>query len=155
MNAVNGGQRVPQLDEIMGAMMENLKLSATDLLNYFHHLKYEHGLHEDNEGHENRFDEAYDFFKEDIGGNQCDPKHCIFVKMHYRDRSTDKVGDDKSFGVLLETLAMIHCFIFHSYDVNRLTKDEREDIDRKVKMATNARDDEKGADMEKSSRWSC
>ena len=146
MDAVNDGDTAPKLDDIMSSQMKKENISTTKLLDYFHHLKYDHGLHDDNKGHEIRFDEAYDFFTESIGGNRCDVNQCIFVKMHYRDRFADKKEEFENVENLMDKMAMIHCYILHSYDINRLTKEERDVIDREVEDVIKSRDDEKQID---------
>ena len=93
------------------------------LLDHLHHLKYDHALTD--ERYPSRFDAAYEYFKESIKGDECDVNKCIFVQIHYRDRSMDTKQEEESAGVLMDTMAMIHCYFLHSFHINRLTKKER------------------------------
>lgn len=116
---------IQQLVESVNTVLSQYNHTVTDLLDIIHHLKYEHGLDDD----DLRFDAAYDFFKKSIGSKPCDVKQCPFVRMHYRDRSTVHRAITKYGGVLIDTISMIHSYLLHSFDINRLTKEERKTVD--------------------------
>ena len=90
-----------------------------------HHLKYEHNIDRDDA----LFDSAYKFFTESMK-NECDIDKCTLVDHHYRDRDQPvhhqemEVTED----LLMDSMAMVHCYFLHSFDTQRLTKTERQSI---------------------------
>ena len=72
-------------------------------------------------------------------GNHCDVNDCEHVKRHYSDRrrrqrhyDNDQMVDHKH-EQLLDTISMIHCYFVHSFDIDRLTKEERERVKQEAK----------------------
>ena len=99
--------------------------TISDLLDDSHHLKYEHGIDRD----DTLFDAAYDYFKDITTENGCNIDKCRIVERHYRDRSRrGTVQKEHDSDLLLDTMSMIHCYFLHSFDTQRLTKDERDQI---------------------------
>ena len=138
---------------VLDAVMEKFDYSATKLLDDVHHLKYGHGIDSD----DTKFDEAFAFFNDSLQEYECDINKCPFVKRHFRDRGLDQgkmetmkdhtMNDD----VLLDAMAMIHCYFVHSYDINRLTKEERDRVDEALSSNVTEDDEEKlGEDMRRS-----
>ena len=135
-------------DEIMSYVVESIKsLESTDavhpdlgdilekkynvvqLLDAVHHLKYDHGVDENDD----KFDEIFGFFNESETENECDVNECEHVQRHYRDRRRrwqPKYGDhvDHEHELLLDIVAMIHCYFVHSFHIDRFTKNERNQI---------------------------
>ena len=100
--------------------------SVTHLLDDFHHLKYEHNIDQDDA----LFDSAYEFFKDSMSGNGCDVDVCPFLERHRRDRGQpddDSKGDEVD-SLIMDTLSMIHCYLLHSYETQRFSKEERQRI---------------------------
>ena len=129
-------------------VIENLKsvvnkhdYSGTKLLDDLHHLQYDHDLRND----DTKFDEAFEFLRDCTSGNGCNVNHCPFMVRHYRERgreggSLHEPDDD----VLIDIMAQIHCYLLHSFDVDRLTKEERDRVDMElsVGIGVNSLDDD-------------
>lgn len=117
--------------ESIRAIFNEHNYTVTDLLNDVHHLKYEHGVDSDDE----KFDEIFRFLTDVLSGNPCIVSECQYLQRHYRERgalkneykltSSDDINDD----VLMNTMSMIHCYFIHSFDLNRLTKQERDRVE--------------------------
>ena len=123
-----------------------VQYSATKLLDDLHHLKTEHGIHDDDA----QFDTAFEFFKECTSEKGCDINQCPLIRRHYRDRNVSFVSggavnsDNQTDEVLLDTVAMIHCYLLHSFDINRLTKEERDSIETQLSYGISLEDNQKG-----------
>ena len=106
--------------------------SVIPLLDALNHLKCDHGVDE----HDDEFDKIFAFFEASMTGNHCDVNDCEHVKRHYSDRRRRQlhIGPDHDHVAdhereqLLDTIAMIHCYFVHSFDIDRLTKEERERV---------------------------
>ena len=123
---LKGSDAVYCKDIVMG-VFDECEYSATKLLDDFHHLKYEHCLHEDDE----KFDNAFAFFNEDSGGCICHHiSECQYVKRHYRKRGELPIHsqEDNQETLLMDVVAMIHSYFIHSFEINRLRKEERQRI---------------------------
>eukprot|EP01084_Bolivina_argentea_P027690 51450_1 len=92
------------------------------LLNDFHHIKYEHNVEKDVE----KFDQVFDSLP-----HRCNIKTCKYLMYHYRDRtqvdksyanSPNDNDNIKEYG--LNLICRVHTYLFHSYDLNKLTKAE-------------------------------
>ena len=111
------------------------KYSVVQLLDAMQHLKYEHGVDQNDD----KFDEIYDFFKYSMKGKDCDINECKHALRHYSERrrhdheEQHDHSDDYKHELLLSTMAMIHCYFVHSFDIDRLTKEERERVKYEVK----------------------
>ena len=117
--------------ETLKSIIEKYQYCATKLLDDLHHLQYEHRLNDDDA----KFDEAFHFFKNCMPENGCNVNECPFVMRHYRVRGReDDVYHNGTDGVLLDTLAQIHCYLFHSFDINRLTKEERDRVNMELSV---------------------
>ena len=111
------------------------KYSVIPLLDALNHLKCDHGVDENND----EFDKIFAFFEASLTGNHCDVNDCEHVKRHYSDRRRrqrhyqyDQMVDHKH-EQLLDTISMIHCYFVHSFDIDRLTKEERERVKQEAK----------------------
>ena len=56
--------------------------SVTKARDDLHHLKYDHGLDDDDDA----FDIAFEFFKDCTVESGCDVTECQYVARYYRDR---------------------------------------------------------------------
>ena len=111
--------------EAVKSVIQEYQYSASKLLDDIHHLQYEHRLLDD----DTKYDAAYDFFKDALSEKGCNVNECPFMVRHYRERGRERVvhrevGDD----LVSDIMANIHCFLLHSYDINRLTKEERDQV---------------------------
>ena len=126
-------------------IFESHNYSVTDILNDVHHLKYEHGV----DGDDEKFDEIFAFLSDGLTGRTCTVTDCVHIRRHHRDRGTPPKefavteSDDVDDTVLMDTMAMVHCYFVHSFDLNRLTKEERDRIDTELSIGTGLEDDEK------------
>ena len=113
-----------QIAQSLISSLDEHDYSVTKLLDDLHHLKYEHNI----DGNDDRFDAAYDFFKDSMTGNVCDIDKCPFIQRHHRDRGRQRNVhqiEDKE-DLLMDTMAMIHCYFLHSFETQRFTKEERQ-----------------------------
>ena len=111
-----------QSDGIQSLMEEN-DYSVTKLFDAIHHLKYDHGI----DRNDALFDAAYDYFKDSSPELGCDMEKCPFFQRHHRDRGA--VDDEhKDDDLLMDTMSMMHCYLLHSYDTQRFSKEERQNI---------------------------
>eukprot|EP01084_Bolivina_argentea_P256210 431273_1 len=89
----------------------------TDLLNDFHHIKYEHGVEDDVD----KFDHIF----RSSSYQNCNISNCKYLKHHYRDRTQISVqNDNTSNSYSSNLLSRVHTYFTHSYDLNKLTVDE-------------------------------
>ena len=143
-----------QFMKSLSTVMDEYDYSATKLLDDFHHLKYGHGLNED----DTKFDAAFQFFTDSIIENECDVNQCHLMQRHYRDRGQPLLsrgvvdGDTVNDEVLMDIMAMVHCYFIHSFDLHRLTKAERETVEMESSYGT-ALDDEQKGDSENDDLW--
>ena len=108
--------------------------SATMLLNDLDHFQYEHGVDRD----DMTCDAAHAFFTDFASWTGCKVTDCPFVLRHHRERgrlqgvgghSVDTDSDeDLRAETLLDIMALIHCHFIHCFDLNRLSKSERESV---------------------------
>ena len=115
----------PFTNNLIRNLEEKYSDKVIELLDAVHHLKYEHAVDED----DYKFDEIFEFFQKSLTGKHCDVNECIHVQRHYGDRRRRRyihghMGHEHD--LLLDTIAMIHCYFVHSFDIDRLTKEERE-----------------------------
>ena len=133
-----------QINQILDDMMSKHQYSPTKLLDDFYHLRSEHKIDDD----DTRFDAAFDFFKECSPEKRCDITRCPLMRRHYRDRncvfwSGDQVDNEvEADHVFVDTVAMIHCHLLHSFDINRLTKEERDRVEVQARHEVNADDED-------------
>ena len=119
--------------------------TVTDILNDVQHLKYEHGV----DGDDEKFDEIFAFFSAALSDTPCPVTDCVHIRRHHRDRAapqnefTVSNGNDVNDAVLLDTMAMVHCYFVHSFDLNRLTKEERDRVDMECTDGIGLDDDQK------------
>ena len=124
-------------------IFEEHNYTVTDVLNDVHHIKYEHDV----DGDDAKFDEIYSFFS--AASTNCSVTKCVHIRRHHRDRGTPQNeftstnDDDADDTVLMDTMAMVHCYFVHSFHLNRLTKEERDRVD--MRGGTQSDDDEKNA----------
>lgn len=115
-----------ELAQSLSAIANEYGYTITKLIDDLHHLKYEHNMFDNDD----RFDAAYDFFKDTMSGNGCDIDNCPFIERHYRDRGRAPIEHkmEEQDHLLMDILSMIHCYFLHSFDTERFTKEERERI---------------------------
>eukprot|EP01084_Bolivina_argentea_P264922 448923_1 len=100
----------------------------TDLLNDYHHIKYFHNA----DNNDNIFAKIYEYCTNHIQ-IACNVSKCKLVQRHYRDRSTPSnqyIFEHHNDNYKIELISRIHVYFIHSYDINRLTLDEIELIDK-------------------------
>ena len=124
--------------ESVRSIFDQHNYGITDLLNDLHHLKYDHKIDADDV----RFEEAFRFFTGSGQHRVCRVSECGYIRRHHRDRSALRKQHsvktvDLNDGLLLDTMALIHCYLVHSLDVDRLTQSERD----RVQKATKHSDD--------------
>ena len=126
-------------------LFEEHNYTVTDVLNDVHHIKYEHNVDADDQ----KFDEIYSFISTALSGKPCTVTSCVHVRRHHRDRGAPQnesnvdVEEDVNDTVLMDSMAMVHCYFVHSFDLNRLTKEERDRVDMECSGGVRADDDEK------------
>jgi len=144
-------QEQSQFVDSIQSIFDQHNYCLADLLNDLHHLKYDHKV----DANDLRFDDAFHFFTDST--NPCHLNHCPFVGRHHRDRGAlpnhdapnmltpndmaTKPRADASNGhhvdvqstILLDTMAEIHCYFVHSFDLHRLTAAERLEVDHRLK----------------------
>ena len=126
-------------------IFEDHNYTVTDVLNDVHHIKYHHGVDADDE----KFDEIYAFISTALSNESCPVSNCIHIRRHHRDRGTPpkefsmNSNDDVHDIVLMDTMAMVHCYFVHSFDLNRLTKEERDRVEMECSDDVRTDDDEK------------
>eukprot|EP01084_Bolivina_argentea_P266586 452186_1 len=110
-------------NNIINKIFPDTHYSYIDLLNDFHHIKYDH--HTNDKTHE--FDAFYEylFANEDI--LKCEISFCVGATRHYTRRryipSVSATNDIKrAYG--LNLVDRIHTYFVHSYDINMLTPEE-------------------------------
>ena len=110
------------LTQSLNSILEQHDHSIIKLMDDLHHLKYEHGIDRDDV----LFDTAYDFFTENNTENLCDIGDCPFYMRYHGDRGQqeDQLQEDGD-AVLLDIMSMIHCYLLHSYETQRFSKEER------------------------------
>ena len=105
--------------------LEKEQYDVVQLLNHFHFLKYHYKL----DDKDDEFDKICDFFKESMTGNECDVNECEHVRRHYRNRGgRDPIGQETGYNLLIDTVSMIHCYFVHSFDIDRFSKAERQQL---------------------------
>ena len=120
--AKNAEFEMMQSDSLNSIFNEH-NYGVTELLNDFHHLKYEHNLQDDDDA----FDSAFNFTLDGTTETVCYVNECPLVQRHYRVRG--RSDNDQNDEFLADTMAMIHCYFVHSFDLSRLTKEERDKVD--------------------------
>eukprot|EP01084_Bolivina_argentea_P077879 141329_1 len=100
--------------------------SNTDLLNDFHHIKYDHKA----DNNDIQFNQIYTFFIEKIK-DICKQKQCKHIQQHFLDRSKsiNEYASNYSTHTIcnnytLRLISRIHVYFIHSYHINRLTLHE-------------------------------
>lgn len=120
--------QIQKLDETSSTFTFDL----TKLFNQFCHLKFEHC------NNNKQFDEIYIYFKQQIyDNNGCDNNECLYIFNHYRDRCIEvnnhiSNNNNDNTRIIDDMMSRIHCFIFHSYEINRLTPYEMSDINKQL-----------------------
>ena len=119
-----------EIIDSLNAVFEEHNYSVTELMNDLNHIKYEHGVDRDDA----KFDAAFDFFKDSMTGTNCNVNECSLVQRHFRDRgrvilsgNTSNIDHDSQ--TKMDAMAMAHCYFLHSFDISRLTKEERDRVD--------------------------
>ena len=132
-------RKIQSLDEseIIGTVRKIFKehnYTETELLRDVAHIKEVHEV----DGDDVKFDAAFDFFADVLDKEPCSIENCPYIQRHYRNGNTlpnelkqipstesDTVTDD----VLMDIMALIHCYFLHSFDTDRLTKSERKRVE--------------------------
>ena len=132
-----------QINQILDVMISKHQYSATKLLDDLHHLKSKHEIDNDDA----QYDVAYDFFKSCTADKRCDVNQCPLIERQYRDRGLPvlygNAASDETDDVLMDTVAMIHCYLLHSFDINRLTKEERDRVEESMNFGVSLDDEQK------------
>lgn len=125
-----GSQNDPQTAQMLTNVFEQRNYSITKLIDDLHHLKYEHDVEDDDAN----FDVIYDFFNDGTAGKVCDINECRIIERHYRDRGKREIMEELETEdvLLLDMMAMIHFYFLHSFDTDRLTKEERHRVNLEV-----------------------
>eukprot|EP01084_Bolivina_argentea_P271485 461985_1 len=109
-----------QYSTLIENIFTNNHYSNTDLLNDFHHIKYDHNADDD----DIQFQQIYTFFMEPIK-DICQQKQCKHIQRHFLDRSkliNECTSNNSSY--TLRLISRIHVYFIHSYHINRLTMHE-------------------------------
>eukprot|EP01084_Bolivina_argentea_P211090 359121_1 len=117
------------------------KYTNINLLDDFHHVKYEHQVEEDIEKFEQIFNSMH--------GRNCSISTCKHLQHHYRDRTqvstqTTKQANHSENEYALNLISRIHTYLIHSYDLNKLTMEEINKMNQELqffKQTTTANDD--------------
>ena len=118
--------------------MQKYEYSATKLLDDLHHLQYDHNLNNDDV----KFDAAFDFFSGCLSEKGCNVNECPFMRRHYRKRGREEAAHlDSGDNILMDTMAQIHCYFLHSFDIDRLTKEERDRVEMELSVEIGLDDD--------------
>ena len=121
-------------------MLNQHNYSATNLLDDFYHILYVHGVDAD----DNNFDDVFSFFADTLLGG-CSAGDCKYLRQHYRDRGSPLLNvDDEPDEFLMDIMTMIHCYFLHSFDLYRLTKEERQRVEMELLDGVALDDEEKG-----------
>ena len=120
----------PKILDSLCSVFDEHNYSVTELMNDLNHIKYEHGVDRDDA----KFDAAFEFFKDSMTGIKCNVNECPLVQRHFRDRgrvilsgNTSNIDHDSQ--TKMDAMAMAHCYFLHSFDINRLTKEERDRVE--------------------------
>ena len=118
---------------------------ATQLVDALHHLKGVHDLKND----DTKFDKVHDLIQDAMTEHKCKIDDCFFVHGHYRDREksdhkayTVRFGNGVRDRVLMDIMAMIHCYFVHSYNIDRMTKVERIELDKASDIVVQENDED-------------
>eukprot|EP01084_Bolivina_argentea_P156657 273015_1 len=105
--------------------------SRTQLINDFHHIKYDHYADSD----DYKFAAIYNYITSNTS-NICQFKRCHHVQRHYRGRSKliNQYNLQHDDGYSIELISRIHVYFIHSYDINRLTLKEKKSIDEQLNL---------------------
>ena len=111
-------------DKILSTIF-NDRYNVVDLLNDFHHLREAHSV--DDDGNPNQFEMCHEFMTNVEPSIQCQSTNCQAMRRQYRRRRGDdvRVRDDYRESILLQ----IHCYLIHSMDVTKLTRNERMEVE--------------------------
>ena len=119
-----------EIVDSLNSVFDEYNYSVTELMNDLNHIKYGHGVDRDDA----KFDAAYEFFKSSISGTKCNVNECPLVQRHFRDRgrvilsgNTSNIDHDSQ--TKMDAMAMAHCYFLHSFDISRLTKEERDRVE--------------------------
>ena len=103
-----------------------------DLLNDYHYILKEYYQNNDNK----KFENMYHYICERIG--PCDISTCSYIKQLYNiqhknnKNNNNNCDSSQTFSpkeiALIDLLNQIHCLIFHSFHIHRLTKNEKKSL---------------------------
>ena len=96
---------------------------VVDLLNDFHHLREAHPV--DDDENPNRFEMCHEFITNMEPPIQCQAVNCQALRRQYRRRRGDLESNGNTDDFRESILLQIHCYLVHSMDVTKLTKNER------------------------------
>ena len=122
---------------VTGDLFGDDKYSAIDLLDDFHHILGEHHIND----HPAYFDSCFEFIVHSKPEISCDIKQCKAVRLHFsrrRGRVDIDGGNNKNIEIPTDyrtaILWQIHSFLVHSLETTMLTKRERMDIEKELKV---------------------
>eukprot|EP01084_Bolivina_argentea_P112043 199848_1 len=105
------------------------------LLNDFFHIKYHHKIHKN----DIQFDKTYSFLTKDTK-IKCDISQCQFIQKHFTDRTitqplinnNDDEKTDNNNEYITDIICRIHTYLFHSYDIYRLSPNDMTQIEKQL-----------------------
>eukprot|EP01084_Bolivina_argentea_P139088 244722_1 len=119
-----------ETNDLVHNLLANGQYSNVELLNDFHHVKYNHNTHNDS----NQFNAFYTYLFADNEALNCDISHCHSSRRHYsrRDRSfmESNYSIDNSNAYSLYLISRIHVYFIHS---SQLSSKEIEYIENQLK----------------------
>eukprot|EP01084_Bolivina_argentea_P173419 300368_1 len=114
----------------------NNNYTNTNLLNDFDHIKYNHHADDDSQ-----FEKMTSYFVD----AKCNPETCKHIKSRSKEQSNKYTLQNNDDVLLKDECTMrligrIHVYFFHSYDINKFTSNEKQNIESDIKLGI---DDEK------------
>eukprot|EP01084_Bolivina_argentea_P081688 147896_1 len=125
-NVINEDKDVTQ-NMIHDVFNEN-EYTILDLLNDFHHIKYNHKTDDSDQN----FAEIYEYFVDEMD-TICKQNQCNHIRRHYNrsklDNNDNIYENDMHNECTIRIINRIHVYFIHSYDINRFRLDELNKID--------------------------
>eukprot|EP01084_Bolivina_argentea_P257421 433695_1 len=121
-----------EFEKMINHLFVNNNYTNTQLLNDFHHIKYDHAVDFD----EYKFADVYNYMNRNTD-KICPMKRCHHIQRHYRDRTQlmDEYNlNDMNSKYTFELMSRMHVYFVHSYDTNKLTLKELDNINEQLKL---------------------
>eukprot|EP01084_Bolivina_argentea_P252162 423196_1 len=123
------------INQLMNKIVSNDLYSDVELLNDFHHLKYQHHINDN----PNTFNLFYQYLFNNNVVLQCDINNCQSVQRHYnqtnRYRSCmfrNRTDIDTKDTYSLTLISRIHTYFIHAHDISHLTHHEIEYVEKQL-----------------------